>query len=148
MSLPRYKNYKDSGVQWLGEVPEHWNVAPVKSVASCNDDVLTEATPPDLDIVYIEISDVDASRGIVGGTRIEFGSAPSRARRIVKRGDVLISTVRTYLRAIAPVGLPPENMIASTGFAVIRPVRPILVSLVMSFGPSSWFHKSSHARQE
>ena len=26
MSFPRYPSYKDSGVEWLGEVPEHWGV--------------------------------------------------------------------------------------------------------------------------
>ena len=26
MSFPRYKEYKESGVEWLGEVPEHWEV--------------------------------------------------------------------------------------------------------------------------
>jgi type I restriction enzyme S subunit len=26
MSLPRYESYKDSGVEWLGEVPEHWGI--------------------------------------------------------------------------------------------------------------------------
>ena len=30
MSLPRYPEYKDSGVEWLGEVPGHWEVAPIK----------------------------------------------------------------------------------------------------------------------
>jgi len=30
MSLPRYPNYKDSGVEWLGDVPEHWDIAPFK----------------------------------------------------------------------------------------------------------------------
>ncbi len=30
MSLPRYAEYKDSGVPWLGEVPKHWDVAPFK----------------------------------------------------------------------------------------------------------------------
>src|SRR5690606_39173592 len=49
-----------------------------------------------------------------------FSDAPSRARRIVRDGDVIISTVRTYLEAIAPISNPSENLIASTGFAVIR----------------------------
>ncbi len=31
MSLPRYPNYKDSGVEWLGDVPGHWEVAPQRS---------------------------------------------------------------------------------------------------------------------
>lgn len=26
MSFPRYKSYRESGVEWLGEVPEHWEV--------------------------------------------------------------------------------------------------------------------------
>ncbi len=34
MSLPRYPKYKDSGVEWLGEVPEHWQVKPLKYMAS------------------------------------------------------------------------------------------------------------------
>ena len=112
---------KDSGIEWLGEVPEHWEVKPVKAVASCNDEILEESTPEDYEIEYIEISGVDANRGIASTEVIPFGVAPSRARRRVSDGDVLVSTVRTYLRAIAPVSKPPENMIASTGFAVIRP---------------------------
>ena len=50
-----------------------------------------------------------------------FEKAPSRARRKVKDGDIIVSTVRTYLKAIAPVCEPPENMVVSTGFAVVRP---------------------------
>jgi type I restriction enzyme S subunit len=34
MSFPRYPKYKDSGVEWLGEVPEHWEVTPLKHLAS------------------------------------------------------------------------------------------------------------------
>jgi type I restriction enzyme S subunit len=36
MSFPRYEAYKDSGVEWLGEVPEHWNRVPLKHVAVLN----------------------------------------------------------------------------------------------------------------
>ena len=123
MSLPRYAEYKDSGVAWLGEVPGHWEVFRLNTIASCNDEVLLESTPDDYEIEYVEISGVQAGQGIVETTVLPFGNAPSRARRIVRDGDVLISTVRTYLRAIAQVKKPPENMIASTGFAVLRPRR-------------------------
>lgn len=34
MSLPRYPKYKDSGVEWLGEVPEHWMLPKLKGIAS------------------------------------------------------------------------------------------------------------------
>jgi type I restriction enzyme, S subunit len=121
MSFPKYDRYKESGVEWLGEVPNHWEVKPIKSISTCNDDVLDERTPSEYEIEYVEISGVDADRGILETTIVPFGDAPSRARRCVKNGDVIVSTVRTYLRAIAKVTDPPINMVASTGFAVVRP---------------------------
>ena len=123
MSFPRYAAYKDSGVEWLGSVPEEWDVLPLKAVATCNDEVLPELTDSDKVIEYLEISGVSEGRGITQTETLTLGSAPSRARRVIKHGDVLISTVRTYLRAIASVSHPPENLIASTGFAAIRPRR-------------------------
>ncbi len=32
MSFPRYPAYKDSGVEWMGEVPEHWDVLPCRGI--------------------------------------------------------------------------------------------------------------------
>lgn len=121
MSFHPYPQYKDSGVEWLGEVPAGWSLCPLKYVATCNDNALPDSTDDDYEIRYVEISDVNEVDGITGSTTYRFSEAPSRARRIVKDGDVLVSTVRTYLRAISPVKSPPENLIASTGFAAIRP---------------------------
>ena len=121
MSASGYESYRESGIEWLGEIPSHWHVKPIKAVASYNDDVLTEATPPDHEIDYVEISDVQAGLGIRGSTTYAFSDAPSRARRRVQDGDIIVSTVRTYLRAIAAITAPAENTVVSTGFAVIRP---------------------------
>ena len=52
---------------------------------------------------------------------MQFKDAPSRARRLVRDGDIILSTVRTYLRAIAAIASPPDNLVVSTGFAVLRP---------------------------
>ncbi len=121
MSLPSYPKYKPSGVEWLGPVPEEWKVAPLKVHASHNDDVLDEATAPNLEITYVDISNVDGTKGIIAKEALQFSGAPSRARRRVKHGDVIVSTVRTYLKAVARIRDPEENLIVSTGFAVIRP---------------------------
>jgi len=121
VSFPRYPAYKDSGVEWLGEVPKDWVIKPIKALASCNDEVLDESTSPDYEIDYVEISGVDSIEGIKELTTVSFSDAPSRARRKVRSGDIIVSTVRTYLRAIAPVVDPTANMIVSTGFAVVRP---------------------------
>jgi len=133
MSFPKYGAYKDSGVEWLGEMPEHWGVAPLKYNSTCNDQALSDSTPEDYELEYVEISDVDEVQGITGTNSYIFADAPSRARRIVQDGDVLISTVRTYLRAIAPVVDPPNNLIASTGFAVIRPQEDGLIGNYLGY---------------
>lgn len=108
-------------MSWLGDVPKHWSVKAAKFVASYNDDTLPEDTDPNAEIAYVEISDVEESRGIVGTTLLRFKDSPSRARRKVVDGDIIISTVRTYLKAIAPIDAPPDNLVVSTGFAVLRP---------------------------
>jgi type I restriction enzyme S subunit len=118
-----YPKYKPSGVEWLGEVPEHWEVKRLKYSASINDEALPETTDPNFEMKYVDISSVDATRGIVAREDIVFEDAPSRARRVLRDGDTIVSTVRTYLRAIAPVRNPASNIIASTGFAVVRPRR-------------------------
>ena len=123
MKLPPYPKYKPSGVEWLGEVPEHWGVRRLKYSASINDEALSESTNPDFEMSYVDISSVDPIRGIVSSEETMFEDAPSRARRLVREGDTIVSTVRTYLRAIAPVRNRPRNTIVSTGFAVVRPRR-------------------------
>ncbi len=93
----------------------------LKDVASVNIRTLDENTPGDYAFKYIDISSVSFENGIDLGQDIVFSQAPSRARRIVKKGDVLVSTVRTYLRAIADIDWDAENVVASTGFAVFSP---------------------------
>lgn len=121
MSLRPYPAYKPSGLEWLGDVPEHWNVLRANRLATVNDEVLPENTDPDYEIEYVDIGSVSLESGIECTEQLAFRNAPSRARRVVRDGDVIVSTVRTYLKAIALVSNPPSNMVASTGFAVFRP---------------------------
>ena len=70
---------------------------------------------------YIDISSIDNHKNIITGYVVCTGAnAPSRARQIVKCGDVLFSTVRTYLKNVAFLDLNDTDLIASTGFCVIR----------------------------
>ena len=118
-----YPAYKPSDIPWLGGIPAHWEVKRLKYLATFNDDVLAESTDPDFEMAYVDISSVDGVHGIMHTEPLTFDKAPSRARRLVKHGDVIISTVRTYLRAVAPIVRPQPNLVVSTGFAVIRPIE-------------------------
>lgn len=119
--MKRYPKYKDSGVEWIGEVPEHWGVKPICRMASCNDDSLPENVQPDQVLRCVDISSVNHRDSVMEVAEIRFSDAPSQARRKAKAGDIVISTVRTYLKAVAAVTEPYADCTFSTGFAVLRP---------------------------
>ena len=77
-------------------------------------------------IWYVDISSIDnKSNRIKAPKRMNLAEAPSRARQKIRSGDVLFSTVRPYLRNIAPVEQQFDGEIASTGFAVLRGAKGI-----------------------
>ncbi|MBE3868090.1 restriction endonuclease subunit S [Vibrio parahaemolyticus] len=97
----------------------------LKYISLVNESSLPETTDPDYLLDYIDIGNVSSYGEIKEITAYKFSEAPSRARRKVKDGDVIISTVRTYLQAIAAIENPSDNLIVSTGFAVITPKADI-----------------------
>jgi type I restriction enzyme S subunit len=121
MKYPPYPAYKHSNTEWIGKVPKDWAVKRLKYCTSINDEALPETTDPNFEFNYVDISSVSATDGIVAQEKLSFENAPSRARRIVRDGDTIISTVRTYLRAISPIRNLQGDIIVSTGFAVVRP---------------------------
>ena len=112
---------KDSGIEWIGKIPEGWAIIPLKYCCKANQRVLSEKTDDNLLLEYIDIASVDDCGNINNVQLLEFKDAPSRARRIVKTNDIIISTVRTYLKAIARITDDYDNDICSTGFAVLTP---------------------------
>ncbi len=112
---------KPSGDPWLGDIPQHWEVRPIKRWAKINARTLGQSTEPDYKLRYIDIGSVATGRLVRGPESMYFRTAPSRARRILIAGDTIVSTVRTYLKAVWFVGYEAENLIASTGFAVFSP---------------------------
>lgn len=112
---------KPSGIEWIGDIPAHWEVKKLKFVANFNQNTLPEDTDGQFELKYIDIGNVSSVDGIKEIQYFNFSNAPSRARRIVKYGDIIVSTVRTYLRAITSIKEDYDNCICSTGFAVITP---------------------------
>lgn len=95
----------------------------IKHITSINQETLPENTADNHKIQYIDISSVSQTGKIEHIEQYTFKEAPSRARRKVRPGDTIISTVRTYLKAIARIENGEENLTCSTGFAVLTPKR-------------------------
>lgn len=76
---------------------------------------------PDKQFSYVELANIDASIGIVHGTTQIIGrDAPSRARRTLATGDVIVSSVEGSLEKAALVHESETGFIASTGFFQLR----------------------------
>ncbi len=72
-------------------------------------------------IKYVDLSTVTFDNGIDSEIDpIPFNEAPGRARRIIRENDVIVATVRPYLKGFAFVNKDFNEQIASTGFCVIR----------------------------
>jgi len=96
---------------------------------------------PDLQFTYIDVGSINKELGIISEPEIvQAENAPSRARKIVKEGTVVYSTVRPYLLNIATVSekFDPEP-IASTAFAIIHPFKGIFSNYIYYYLRSSTF---------
>lgn len=112
---------------------EHWRAVlqakldtsgprvPLKRLARINPESLPDTTEPDYTFRYVDIS--TTGRGVLKEepASMTFESAPSRAKRILRLGDTILSTVRTYLRASWTVRESARDLVASTGFVCLRP---------------------------
>jgi type I restriction enzyme S subunit len=96
---------------------------------------------------YVDIAGVDNQAKIIVATkRIAGADAPSRARKVIREGDILVSTVRPNLNAVAVVPAELDNQICSTGFSVLRPSNKLLSRYIFAFCRSPFFIESLVAR--
>lgn len=108
--------YKLTKVGWI---PKDWEVLTFKDIAHIDRESLSGKTDPDYTFDYISLSDVNSDDFTLETTRLKFKNAPSRARRKVHKGDVLMSTVRPNLQGFSIIRDNVNDLIASTGFAVL-----------------------------
>lgn len=100
-----------------------WMELRLGDIAEINPETLSKDYPFDA-IDYIDISSVGT--GILRETTTYFlKEAPSRAKRLVKANDIILSTVRPNRRSILYLKNPKPNQVVSTGFAVLRPKESI-----------------------
>jgi len=103
-------------------LPVGWKIRELKDVVDINcESIDPRKSFPSKFFQYIDIDSVENGTGIIQTSKEIIGSnAPSRARRVVHTNDVIISTVRPYLKAFALVPNYLDRQICSTGFAVLK----------------------------
>lgn len=106
---PGYKYTK------LGWIPNDWEIQNLQDISYIDKKSLSSNFCPEKTIKYVSLADIN--NGQVAYSQYLFKDAPSRARRITKKGDILLSTVRPNLKNFAII--EENGLIASTGFAVL-----------------------------
>ena len=99
------------------DIPESWKWVRLKDIVYNRGQITPQST-----FSYIDIGSIDNQRQLLNKNEniIEAKDAPSRARKIVGRGDILYATVRPYLHNVCIIDKDfTYTPIASTGFAVL-----------------------------
>jgi type I restriction enzyme S subunit len=98
------------------DLPENWCWSPIREVTSDRGQEVPRST-----FTYIDVTAIDKEAGVIADPKVlEASEAPSRARKITRKGDVIYSCVRPYLLNVAVIDTdfaPPP--IASTAFAIL-----------------------------
>ncbi|OIR08974.1 type-1 restriction enzyme EcoKI specificity protein [mine drainage metagenome] len=122
MSLPRYPEYKDSGVAWLGEVPRHWKVTQLKRVVdparSITYGIVQAGANVEDGIPYIRPADMSDECGILDETNLLKTSieiATSYVRSTIKQGDLVCSIGPSFGKLmVVPHTLDGANLTQGT----------------------------------
>ena len=128
MSFPRYPEYRDSGVEWLGEVPEHWRQGTIRRLVesvrngTTSDQVdMSEATVPVSRIETISMGNIDFER--VGHTPYSAGLERYR----LSKGDILFSHINS-LSMIGNAAIYEDDRVLIHGMNLLRicPMRGVV----------------------
>jgi len=102
----------------LGPVPKGWSVGNLNALAELNPESWSAKLHPER-VLYVDLANTKAGQ-IDEYTEFSFEDAPSRARRVLRCGDVIVGTVRPGNRSFARIASDVTGLTGSTGFAVLR----------------------------
>lgn len=108
---------RESGIPWLGEIPEHWETQRLTWLFSERD----ERGKPDLPLLEVSIN-----HGVIlrefSDKRIESTAADFNTYKVARQGDVVFNKMRMWQGA---VGIAPEDGLVSPDYVVAEPVGPL-----------------------
>jgi len=114
--LKPYPAYKDSGAQWLGQVPEHWEVLPNRALFA----EVKERNAPDEELLSVTITQgVIRQRALLAdSSKKDSSNQDKTAYKLVQPGDIAYNKMRAWQGA---VGVSEYKGIVSPAYVVVRP---------------------------
>ena len=141
MSVTHSRLAKFKKAKWLFnrkiEIPNEWELNAINKFAQINPEHI-QNNYKFQKIQYVDISSIENFQ-IIKYEKYTVAERPSRAQRIIKIDDLIISTVRPNLKSFSKVKKSTPNLICSTGFTVVRPNIRSDVDFLFSYFQSHWF---------
>lgn len=137
--MMKYKKYKASDIDWLGDIPEHWEVHRIKNIC----DYINRGTTP----FYVErsnfkvINQATFSKGYINEENIKFTDKKDTSRGILKFGDILIaSTGGGILGKTILFNKNENNYIADSHVTILRDSKKRFIPSFLHYYLSINFH--------
>jgi type I restriction enzyme S subunit len=128
----------------LNEIPQDWKVVNLQEIATINPESIAKDYPYN-EIEYIDIGSIENYQ-ITKYERFSLNKRPSRAQRIVRRNDIIVSTVRPYLHGFAKIIDSKTGLVCSTGFAVLRCHDSQDADFIFNFIKSEYFESQLNVK--
>ncbi|MDI6600950.1 MAG: restriction endonuclease subunit S [Thermoanaerobacteraceae bacterium] len=94
MGYKRYEKYKDSGVEWIGEIPTGWEILRLKNfIKSCKNGIWGEESQVDInDIACVRVTDFNRTNMEVSIDNLTIRNLPKNKQKdyLLRKGDLLI----------------------------------------------------------
>lgn len=124
-------------------LPNDWRWARLGDVCESRTGTRDPSSEPDKPFRYVDISSVDNDAKRIVASRALLGKeAPSRARQVIRTNDVIVSTTRPNLNAVALVPAELDDQVCSTGFCVLRAKSNLEPAYLFAFVQSTAFVQS------
>ncbi|MGO2672501.1 MAG: restriction endonuclease subunit S [Psychrobacter celer] len=118
MDYPRYESYKDSGVDWLGEIPEEWNLLKVKNIFRLAVNYAEKNNGHELLSVYTEIGVKPRKELEERGNK----ASTTDGYLMVEKGDIVVNKLLAWMGAI---GISNYDGVTSPAYDILKAYKPI-----------------------
>ncbi len=136
--FPKYESYKDSGVEWLGEIPAHWEVRQFRYCAKIANGQVDPRQDVYKDMVLIAPNHIKSGTGRILYTETADEQGADSGKYLVKKGDVIYSKIRPALKKAC---LALEEGLCSADMYPLTPHEGILAEFLLFVILSEWFTK-------
>jgi len=122
---------KDSGVEWLGQVPEHWNIIPLRHFVQTTKGFAFKSSDfRDEGVVVARASDIKKQTLLQSGVYLPFEFIRSHAKVKLNKGDIVISTVGSnpdvINSAVGQLAIVPDELdgaLLNQNTVILRPTN-------------------------